>query len=132
MLWSVRQSDGFQPPSVPAPRSLDTIPDLCSAIQLLSGYCKPEKEVATMPASMIVLVAMTVVVAIIAVYRWIVTHHEDDFLHIEDPDGHLIANQRNTARALTQVDRIGIGLTIVTAVYGVGLLAAYLWAGLSR
>lgn len=83
-----------------------------------------------MKASFMVLVAMTVVVAMIAVYRWIVTHHEDDFLHIQDPSGELLANQRRTARELTQVDRIGIGLTIVTAIYGVALLAAYLYTGL--
>jgi len=83
-----------------------------------------------MPASMIVLIAMTVVVAVIAVYRWIVGHHEDDFLHIEDPTGQLIANQRETARALTRVDHVGIALTIVTAVYGVALVVMYLYAGL--
>jgi hypothetical protein len=79
---------------------------------------------------MIVLIAMTVVVAVIAVYRWIVGHHEDDFLHIEDPTGQLIANQRETARALTRVDHVGIALTIVTAVYGVALVVMYLYAGL--
>jgi hypothetical protein len=78
---------------------------------------------------MIVLIAMTVVVAIIAVYRWIVTHHEDDFLHIADPTGQLLANQRQTASTLRQVDRLGIGLTILTAVYGVGLLVVFLYAG---
>lgn len=83
-----------------------------------------------MPASMIVLIAMTVVVAIIAVYRWIVTHHEDDFLHIADPTGQLLANQRQTASTLRQVDRLGIGLTILTALYGVGLLVVFLYAGL--
>jgi hypothetical protein len=82
-----------------------------------------------MPASMIVLIAMTVVVAIVAVYRWIVTHHEDDFLHIEDPSGQLIPNQRDTARQLTRVDHLGIGLTIVTALYGIGLLGMYLYVG---
>jgi hypothetical protein len=83
-----------------------------------------------MPASMLVLIAMTVIVAIVAVYRWIVTHHEGYFQHIDDPTGQLIANQRATAQTLTQVDRLGIGLTIATAVYGVGLLAMYLVAGL--
>jgi hypothetical protein len=83
-----------------------------------------------MPASMIVLIAMTVVVAIIAVYRWIVTHNEDDFLHIDDPTGQLLANQRQTVSTLRQVDRLGIGLTIVTALYGVGLLVVFLYAGL--
>ena len=83
-----------------------------------------------MPASIVVLIAMTVIVALIAVYRWIVTLHEDDFLHIPDPSGQLIANQRNTARSLTKIDHLGIGLTIATAAYGVGLLAVYLLAGL--
>jgi len=83
-----------------------------------------------MPASMMVLVAMTVIVATIALYRWIVAHHEDDFLHIEDPTGQLIANQRETARSLTRVDHLGIGLTIATAVYAVGLLVMFLVTGL--
>jgi hypothetical protein len=73
---------------------------------------------------------MIVIVAIIAVYRWIVTHHEDDFLHIEDPTGRLINNQKATAQALTRVDHLGIGLTVVTALYAIGLLGMYLYAGL--
>lgn len=83
-----------------------------------------------MPASMTVLIAMTTIVALIAVYRWIVGHHEDDFLHIEDPSGQLIANQRETARALTKVDHAGIALTIATAVYGVALVVMFLYDGL--
>jgi len=83
-----------------------------------------------MPASMIVLIVMTVIVAIIAVYRWIVAHHDDEFLHIEDPTGQLVANQRQTARALTRVDHLGIGLTVVTAIYALALLGMFLYAGL--
>jgi hypothetical protein len=78
---------------------------------------------------MIVLIAMTVIVAIVAVYRWIVTHHEDDFLHIEDPEGQLIPNQRQTARELTRVDHLGIGLTVATALYGIVLLIMFLLHG---
>lgn len=83
-----------------------------------------------MPASMIVLIVMTVIVAIVAVYRWIVAHHDDEFLHIEDPTGLLIANQKDTARSLTRVDHLGIVLTVVTAVYAIALLGTYLYAGL--
>jgi len=79
---------------------------------------------------MIVLVVMTVIVAIIAVYRWIVAHREDDFLHIEDPSGQLIPNQRETARALSRVDHLGIGLTVVTALYGIALPGMVLYSGL--
>ena len=80
-----------------------------------------------MNASLILLVAMIVVTAIVAVYRWIVAHHEDDFLHIADPSGQLIANQRQTASALTRIDHVGIWLTVATAVYAVSLLLFWLY-----
>ena len=83
-----------------------------------------------MPASMLVLIAMTVVVAIIAVYRWIVSHREDDFLHLDARAGEVIAKQRSVTRELSQVDRIGIGLTIATGVYGLALIAIFLYNGL--
>jgi len=83
-----------------------------------------------MNASMIVLVAMMVVTALIAVYRWIVAHKEDDFLHIEDPTGVIIAKQKDTARALSRIDHIGIALTVVTAFYAVVLVGVFLLKGL--
>ena len=83
-----------------------------------------------MTASLIVLIAMTVVVAALAAYRWFVAQHEDDFLHLSDATGQVVANQRQTERTLSKVDHVGIGLTIVTAIYGVVLLFAYLYAGL--
>ena len=83
-----------------------------------------------MNASLIVLIAMIVVTAIVAVYRWIVAHHEDDFLHIEDPTGVLVANQKQTDRALSRVDHIGIGLTVLTALYAVALFGIYFYNGL--
>ena len=83
-----------------------------------------------MTASLIVLIAMMVVVAILAAYRWFIAQHEDDFLHLSDPNGQIVANQQHTEQTLSKVDHIGIGLTIVTAIYGVGLLFAYLYAGL--
>ena len=85
-----------------------------------------------MPATMMVLIAMTVVLASLGVYRWVVTHHEDDFLHLEDPTGELLKNQRETARSLKKVDRLGIILTIVTALYGIGLFAMFLYGGLTH
>ena len=83
-----------------------------------------------MPASIIVLIAMTSVVAIIAVYRWIVTRKEDDFLHLDVRGSEVIANQRSITNALGQIDRIGIGLTIATGVYGLALVAIFLYKGL--
>jgi hypothetical protein len=82
-----------------------------------------------MPASMLVLIAMTVVVAGIALYRKIVTRREDEVLHIADPSGEISATERNVARSLKKVDNVGIVLTIVTALYGIVLLAVYLYNG---
>jgi len=83
-----------------------------------------------MPASLIILIAMTVVVASIAVYRRILIRSEDDTLHIADPSGQLIAGQREIARTLKQIDRLGIGLTVVTVVYAIALFAVFLYRGL--
>jgi hypothetical protein len=79
-----------------------------------------------------VLIVMTVIVAVLAVYRLLVARKEDDFVHIADPSGQLGANQQKVARTLSQVDRLGIGLTIATAVYGIGLFAMYLYTEFSQ
>ncbi len=85
-----------------------------------------------MPASVLVLIALTVVVAILAVYRKVVARNEDDLVHLSDPSGQLIQNQQKVARTLSQVDRFGVGLTVATAVYGVVLAAIYLYNGLMQ
>ena len=83
-----------------------------------------------MTVSLIVLIAMTVVVAILAVYRSIVARREDDLLRIVDPTGQMVHNQRLMAGTLKRVDRYGVVLTVATAVYGVGLLATLVYTGL--
>jgi len=83
-----------------------------------------------MPASLIILIAMTVGAASLAVYRRIVIRSEDDTLHIADPSGELISGQQEMARKLTKIDRLGIGLTIATVVYGMALFAMFLYRGL--
>ncbi len=85
-----------------------------------------------MPASVIVLITMTVVVAIVAVYRWVVTRTEDDSLHIADSSGPVITNQREMARTLNRVDRLGIGLTVATALYAMALLSIQLYVSLMQ
>lgn len=85
-----------------------------------------------MNGSILFLIAMIVVTAIIAVYRWVIAHNEDDFLHLEDPTGTLISQQNKTARALTRIDHLGIGLTVATALYAIALLVAFIYSGLNR
>jgi len=85
-----------------------------------------------MNTSILLLIAMIVVTAIIAVYRWYIAHNEDDFLHLEDPTGALVNQQNKTARALTRIDHVGIGLTVATALYALALLFAFIYSGLNR
>jgi hypothetical protein len=84
-----------------------------------------------MSASIVILIVMTVVVAIVAVYRKIIARGEDDFVHLAEGTGQLIADQEKMARTLQLVDRVGVALTVATAVYGIGLAALYLYAGLN-
>jgi hypothetical protein len=81
---------------------------------------------------MIVLIAMTVVVAGIALYRKIVTRRDDEVLHIADPSGEVSANERNVSRSLKKVDNVGIALTVATALYGIALFAIYLYTGFTQ
>jgi len=83
-----------------------------------------------MPASLIILIALTVAVASLAVYRKILTRSEGDTLHVADPSGQLITGQREIAHTLKQIDRVGIALTVVTVLYGMVLFAVFLYKGL--
>ena len=85
-----------------------------------------------MNPSIIVLIAMTVVTAIIAAYRRYVARNEDDFLHLEDPTGTLVSRQNKTARALSRIDHVGIGLTIATVLYAIGLLIVFIYTGFQK
>lgn len=84
-----------------------------------------------MPVSVVVLIAMSAAVLMLAVYRKVVARNEDDLLHLADGADPLIASQRRTANALSLIDRAGIALTVVTALYGVALVANYVYAALT-
>jgi len=85
-----------------------------------------------MPVSIRVLIALTVVVAILAVYRKFVARNEDDVVHLTDTSGQLVTNQLKTARPLRFVDRLGVGFTIATGIYAIVLLALYLYTGFAH
>ncbi len=80
-----------------------------------------------MPLSIVILIAMTVVVAALAGYRKMIARNEDDNIHMMDPDGQIMAEQKQMAASLARIDRIGIAVTVATAVYGVALLASSLY-----
>ena len=83
-----------------------------------------------MSVSIALLAAMAIITAILALYRKLIARGEDDCVHIIDRSGELISHQTKVAKTLKLVDRVGIGLTIATALYGIGLLATYLYRGL--
>ena len=85
-----------------------------------------------MKASMILLIAMIAVTAVVAAYRRYVARNEDDYLHLEDPTGTLVSQQVKTARSLSLIDHVGLGLTIATALYALGLLILFLYTGLKK
>ncbi|HXJ42225.1 MAG TPA: hypothetical protein VNH18_23300 [Bryobacteraceae bacterium] len=83
-----------------------------------------------MSLSIVVLIVMTVVVAAFAGYRKMIARNEDDFIHMSDPTGKIAADQQHMAASLARLDRIGIAITVVTAVYGLILLGTALYQGL--
>lgn len=81
----------------------------------------------TLQVPVVVLIAMSVAVAILATYRKFLVNHEDDSLHFDEA---AIAQQRGMARSLRRIDRLGISLTVVTALYGLLLLGMAMYRGL--
>lgn len=80
-----------------------------------------------MSLSIVILIIMTVVVAALAGYRQMIARNEDDNIHMADPSGHIVEEQKKMATSLAKIDRVGIAITIATAAYGVILLATSLY-----
>jgi len=71
-------------------------------------------------------VVMAVGVAGLILYRRYIASKEDDTLHLGASSG-AVAQQSTVAEKLDQVDKWGKTLTVITAVYGVVLLALYFY-----
>ncbi len=79
-----------------------------------------------------ILIALVTAVAIVAVYRWFVSRHEDDFLHTGAQSDKLVAQQSHTAHLLDKIDYVGASLTIVTAIFAAVTVARVLLTGLAN
>jgi len=80
-------------------------------------------------------IALACAVAILAIYRKTISSHEDDSLHVSAVDDVNVSHQAEMAHRLEIVDRWGKLLTVVVAVYGLALAAAYtyqMWVEGSR
>lgn len=80
-----------------------------------------------MPFAVVVWLAITCAVIGLAVYRKLISRHEDDSIHVSDADGRRIAQQSFVAERLEMVDKWGKGLTVIAAVYGAVLFTIYIY-----
>lgn len=71
--------------------------------------------------------AMACAVLGLAAYRRMVSYSEDDYLHLRSVDGSRVSEQVVLAHRLDVVDRWGKTLTVVTTVFGILLVAVYLY-----
>ena len=72
---------------------------------------------------------LAMVVIALAVYRKVVSVHEDDSLHVSDREAELVVQQQILARKLDWIDRWGQILTVIALVYGLALAGSYLYMG---
>jgi hypothetical protein len=72
-------------------------------------------------------IALASAVLILAVYRHRLSSQEDDTLHVSDPQASQITKQALAAHRIEVIDRWGKTLTLIGAVYGLLLGAAYFY-----
>jgi hypothetical protein len=71
----------------------------------------------------------------LALYRKLISMSEEDYVHLAPGTEGIAAKQAALAGRLNSIDRWGVTLTVITAVAGAVLGAAYLymgWVGSSR
>jgi hypothetical protein len=73
-----------------------------------------------------VWVALAVLMLTLAAYRKMKARDEDDVLHVSGANWGAADKQATLAHSMEKIDRWGIVLTVVTAVYGLVLLVVYL------
>jgi hypothetical protein len=71
--------------------------------------------------------ALGVVTLALALYRKFVSMHEDPYVHVSEGEQRMIPEQVRTFRRLGVIDRWGVTLTIITAVFGLILAGVYLY-----
>ena len=77
----------------------------------------------------VVWILLAVTVVALATMRKFATREENDCLHVSDVDAPLVARQLSMAQRLERIDKWGKTLTAVLVIYGLALLAGYLYVG---
>jgi hypothetical protein len=84
--------------------------------------------VTTLFPHLIVWAALTTVVAFLAIYRRRIRAGADETLHVLDAEAGAVSNQITVAKKLAVVDRWGKILTILAALYLLGIAAMYIYS----
>jgi hypothetical protein len=63
----------------------------------------------------------------LALYRKLLAMREDTYVHISEGEQRYIPGQVATFHRIEHVDRWGVTLTIITAIFGLTLAAAYVY-----
>lgn len=83
----------------------------------------------TFTSGVVIFLALTVFTMGLALYRKLLTMHEDDYIHLGPSGDKLLPQQRTMARRLHSIDVWGEILTAVTLLAGLLLGAIYLYHG---
>ena len=71
--------------------------------------------------------SLALITAGLALYRKLLTHHEDDYLHVHEGEARIVSQQFQLAHKVEAIDKWGKALTAATAVSGVAVACAYLY-----
>jgi len=77
----------------------------------------------------VVWACIAIVTAGLALYRKLITLHEDDYLHVHEGEARIVSQQFQIAHKVDSIDRWGKLLTVVTAVLGAAIACVYLYQG---
>jgi hypothetical protein len=75
-------------------------------------------------------IAFGLVVLGLAIYRKSIASHEQDWVHLAAGEEHMVDEQITLSQRLKVIDRWGIWLTVVLAIYGViigGIFILRVW-----
>jgi hypothetical protein len=71
--------------------------------------------------------ALTAVVVFLAIYRRRIDSRVDENLHVLDSDAPAVSTQEDVAKKLAIIDRWGKVLTVISVLYLLGIVAAYIY-----
>ena len=79
------------------------------------------------PTLIVTWIALILAYLGVVSYRWFLTRHEDDVVHVRDSEANLIPVQVSLAHRTHKLDLWGRVLVATIIVYGLGIAAFYMY-----